>query len=62
MGQKQFLGNKASYGGFQYKWKPDTNISKSKKPSGLEASVGGYGGKVTSSGKIIYYVIDGYVG
>ena len=36
MGQKQFLGNKASYGGFQYKWKPDTNISKSKKPSGLD--------------------------
>ena len=38
------------------------NISKSKKPSGLEAAVDGYGGKVTSSGKIIYYVIDGYVG
>ena len=28
MGQKQFLGNKTSYGGFQYKWKPERGVSK----------------------------------
>ena len=27
-GTKQFLGNKTSYGGFQYKWKPERGVSK----------------------------------
>jgi hypothetical protein len=28
MGQKQFLGNKASFGGYQFKWTPERGLSK----------------------------------
>ena len=28
MAQKEFLGNKASYGGYQFKWRPERGLSK----------------------------------
>jgi hypothetical protein len=31
MAQKQFLGNKASFGGYQYKWKPERGLTKKAK-------------------------------
>ena len=66
MGQKQFLGNKTTYGGYQFKWKPEKGVTKkglrnNEKNRGLD-SAASYMGKTTGSGKLIYYVVDGYVG
>ena len=42
MAKKQFLGNKASYGGFQYRWSPtddlpkDIDVRRAKRKKGKE--------------------------